>query len=450
MEELFENAQTLNVRVLNKIDEYGNWMSDESAVLGKGEIAIATIDSGDATGLIPPAVGIRVGNGKDKFKDLPWIQATAGDVHAWAKKATPDFGDLNETYKARLAEYITGVAESDTNTTYEFFYNDNVLTIMSYGIGDKEAGKGEVVGTFTIDDTTKVLKVAGATVNNIAVFAANGQIADAGKSLNDYVAKSEVAGYDFATKGELAEEVAELTNITTSLNTELGKTNAAVGELQAADVTLQANIDTKMAKVTGDAVEATDSNVAVSSLVTSTALEAKKYATQDALTAAVSELQTADTDLDTRLTAEEGKVAGLQTSVGNLETAVGVLNGEGEGSVKKAIDAAINKFAEDITDNDTIDTFKEVVDYISKHGDVVAGFVEDISELQDVAHDHDNMDELKTITGDDLTAWRAAVQSISGVEVAAKADNNIEITGVSTDLLKQGSKTIVFNCGNAF
>lgn len=57
-----------------------------------------------------------------------------------------------------------------------------------------------------------------------------------------------------------------------------------------------------------------------------------------------------------------------QSDLNTLSGRVDVLAGEGEGSVKKAIDAAINKFATDITDNDTVDSFKELVDWVAEHG----------------------------------------------------------------------------------
>jgi len=57
-----------------------------------------------------------------------------------------------------------------------------------------------------------------------------------------------------------------------------------------------------------------------------------------------------------------------QTELNTLSGRVDTLEGEGEGSVKKAIDDAINKFATDITDNGTVDSFKELVDWVAEHG----------------------------------------------------------------------------------
>lgn len=79
--------KTLNTRIALKYDSLENWLGS-SLVLKKGEIAIAEIPAGTGdSGLTPPAIGIKVGDGKKTFSQLGWIQAIAGDVNAWAKAA---------------------------------------------------------------------------------------------------------------------------------------------------------------------------------------------------------------------------------------------------------------------------------------------------------------------------------------------------------------------------
>ena len=51
-----------------------------------------------------------------------------------------------------------------------------------------------------------------------------------------------------------------------------------------------------------------------------------------------------------------------------IEALKSVLNGSGEGSIKEGASAAINEWAKQVTENKTIDTFKDIVDYIAKHG----------------------------------------------------------------------------------
>lgn len=77
----------INTRVQLKYDTLTNWLAS-SVILKAGEVAIATIaNANDHSGLTPPAIGIKVGDGNNTFANLNWIQAVAGDVPTWAKEA---------------------------------------------------------------------------------------------------------------------------------------------------------------------------------------------------------------------------------------------------------------------------------------------------------------------------------------------------------------------------
>ena len=69
-----------------------------------------------------------------------------------------------------------------------------------------------------------------------------------------------------------------------------------------------------------------------------------------------------------------------QSDLNTLSGRVNTLEGEGEGSVKKTVDDAINKFATDITDNDTVDSFKELVDWVATHGSEAGEMSKDIAD----------------------------------------------------------------------
>ena len=161
----------LNVRIYNKFDTYENWMKS-TLVLGAGEIAIASIPSGDNTGLTPPAIGVKVGDGSKTFSQLSWIQATAGDVYSWAKAATkPEYAASEIT---GLADFISGEIQ-DSNTEYSFSLAENYkLKIQKKDIG------GEYADYQTIDLTSafaaKADKVTGATAGNFAGLDSNGNL----------------------------------------------------------------------------------------------------------------------------------------------------------------------------------------------------------------------------------------------------------------------------------
>ena len=57
-----------------------------------------------------------------------------------------------------------------------------------------------------------------------------------------------------------------------------------------------------------------------------------------------------------------------------------VLTGDGEGSINKKIDAAINKFATDVTDDNVVNSYKELIDWVAKHGPEATEMASGISE----------------------------------------------------------------------
>lgn len=65
------------------------------------------------------------------------------------------------------------------------------------------------------------------------------------------------------------------------------------------------------------------------------------------------------------LDAEDKRLAGL---IASAEDKIAVLNGSAEGSVDKKIADAIDAFATQVTDDETINTVKELFDYVAQHG----------------------------------------------------------------------------------
>ena len=57
-----------------------------------------------------------------------------------------------------------------------------------------------------------------------------------------------------------------------------------------------------------------------------------------------------------------------------------VLTGDGEGSISKMIDVAINKFATDVTDDDVVNSYKELIDWVATHGPEATKMASGISE----------------------------------------------------------------------
>ena len=74
-----------------RYDTITNWMNSD-LILKQGEAAIAAFPNTSAY-QPPKAVGIKIGDGRHYFDELPWIQALAADVYSWAKASTPPSAD---------------------------------------------------------------------------------------------------------------------------------------------------------------------------------------------------------------------------------------------------------------------------------------------------------------------------------------------------------------------
>ena len=154
----------------------------------------------------------------------------------------------------------------------------------------------------------------------------------------------------------------------------------ASGDLASDVSTLQGQVASLIEKV-GSATQSETAATGLYALIEAAQKQADK-GVADAKTAN-DKAVAAQTDVDA-LEAVVGAndTAGLRKRIKTNEDAIGVLNGTGEGSVTKAVNDAINDFATKATENGTIDTFKELVDWVAGHPDIVNGLTGDINKLK--------------------------------------------------------------------
>ena len=229
-----------------------------------------------------------------------------------------------------------------------------------------------------------------------------------------------------------------------------------------------------------------------------TEVEAKGYAVK-------TEVDTSIKAVDDKITAANTAATELAGRVSANETAITTLNGTGEGSVTRTV---ADKIAEVVAGADKdFDTLKEIADWIMSDTTGAAKMQSDITSLKtlvgdtavatqienalkvdgvdkyalaselaaiaDKAHEHANKTVLDGITAEKVTAWDAAeanantytdeqigaipaataaalgLVKVDDVTIQAAADGTISVKAISTDLLVQGTDTLVFNCGNA-
>ena len=235
-----------------------------------------------------------------------------------------------------------------------------------------------------------------------------------------------------------------------------------------------------------------------SSKTSMTEVEAKGYAVKTEVDASIKAV-------DDKITAANTAATELAGRVSANETAITTLNGTGEGSVTRTV---ADKIAEVVAGADKdFDTLKEIADWIMSDTTGAAKMQSDITSLKtlvgdtavatqienalkvdgvdkyalaseltviaDKAHEHANKTVLDGITAEKVTAWDAAeanantytdeqigaipaataaalgLVKVDDVTIQAAADGTISVKAISTDLLVQGTDTLVFNCGNA-
>ena len=119
------------------------------------------------------------------------------------------------------------------------------------------------------------------------------------------------------------------------------------------------------------------------------------------------------------------------------------LTGDGEGSISKMIDAAINKFATDVTDDNVVNSYKELIDWVAKHGPEATKMAGGISENKTAITD------LKTLVGTlpegatSTTVVAYITEAINALSIGDYAKTTEVTTAISTALESYYTKTQV-------
>ena len=417
-------TKILNTRILTRIDTLENWLKS-SIILKKGEMAIATVPTGDTNGasLHLPATVIKIGNDVNTFAELPYLQAIAADVPTWAKAATPAIPAENIT---GLADFISGEIQ-DTDTQYTLIKGDNDYTYKLMSRAKGATNYTTEVATLTIPNPTSDINALKTLVGDVAVATQISNAIAALKLSETYEAKGAAAAVQTALLGDAAE----------AYNT--------LGKLEDAVIAAQASADEK---TTMAAVEAKDY---------ATKTEAQGYATAVVGTAA----DTADKDTVKGAKAyAKGLNDATNTRVEALETAIG----EG-GSVGSQIDAKIGELDAAEVAVGTGEIIEKVSQTdgkisVSKRalvaGDIptieqsqVNGLGAALAAKQDVlAFQSDNYDKEtnKVITKSDLDA---AVAGLSGAVHFIGVKESLPTSGNNGDICIVGNKEYVYSTSDS-
>lgn len=464
-------TKELMTRIQSKISTLAEWKSVESTFKPlRGEICIAEIPSGDPTATSAPTCLIKIGNGTDFFKDLTWLSARSADVQNFLKVDSEGNAWTQSAFEAWIKSLVT-IDDVDTSAFA-------TVTALNEVKGTADKNKTDLAELTTKVGTLETTHGTDKTALETAIAAAKKAGDDAQADLNAYKTSNDAAVGQALTDAKAYTDT--LANGAVKTNTEnIGKNATAIA-------TLRTDIQTGESINDFKAVEtALDGKQAVGDYATKS--EAQGYA--DAKDEAIAEAKKAGTDAAAAVTAlENGKVkdnadaiSELQTAVENLggasaetyetktdaaqkfvdakaytdelangqvkanKEAIEKLNGDAtiEGSVDQKVADAINDFATKVTgDNNTYDTFKELVDYIGNHGGEAAEMGAAIDALEtkvgeksvktqiEEAIAAENLDQYAT--DGDLSALSGTVSDMDAAYKAADKALGERIDGVVT------------------
>ena len=231
----------INTRVQLKYDTLTNWLAS-SVILKAGEVAIATIATANSdSGLTPPAIGIKVGDGNNTFANLNWIQAVAGDVPTWAKEAA---GATVKNWIDKAIEKIPAAPSGEGTTTFtsakliksvtqdkggkitNVTYEDITIDAVS-GLTTRLEGIDTAIGT-KLD--ANLASAAATTTNKLIDDAAAKDYADAAQTAAETTASNALSAAKTAILGE-----ANYSGTVKGAYAEAKKANDAIAALDVTD-----------------------------------------------------------------------------------------------------------------------------------------------------------------------------------------------------------------------
>ena len=208
-------TKTLQSRITLKYDSYENWLTSTFVPLA-GEACIATVATKPDGVHVQPTVLIKIGNGVDKYSDLPFIHALAADVIQACKSETALTEFVNKLItdgkfaSAADLEALTGrvsANEGEIDNLQTLVGSESVATqiqnaISALKLEENFDSKGSAAAVQLNLNQYKTTNDAAVKANADALTAIkDGASIDSFKDVEDALATKQAAG-DYATRTE--------------------------------------------------------------------------------------------------------------------------------------------------------------------------------------------------------------------------------------------------------
>lgn len=377
------STKVFNTRLQLKYDSYANWSAEEKQFkLLAGEIAVVNVPAETgADGIVhEPAILFKVGDGNKTFNQLPWASGLAADVHAWAKAETkPDYS----------------ASEISVVDTANFFEGANVETILAEIWTELKSltGGEEGAGSIASQIGAGIAALGSATVSEegkyvTGVSVVDGKLTISEASLPDY---SDV----YASKA-LEKTVADHISAVAEYDSRITAAQNKANEAAQAAADANANAETRVKTTDFDAFKTTNTeaiNAAASAGTTAAAgvqdnLDAYIESNDAALAGvkATADAAAVKEDVDAAFEAVNDDIKALEEASATHATKTELTNGLATKADKEAFEAVQttvnNFFSDEAVVNDTIDTLKEIANYIATDKEGAADITARVGALE--------------------------------------------------------------------
>lgn len=373
--------KTFNTRLKLKYDNYTNWVTKDPVLLA-GEIAVCVVPADTGAVNQEPCVLMKCGDGTKKFSELNFVSALSANSYSWALKPTKPEYQASEI--KNLEAYI-GEKVQDSNTTYKLEAdadNGHKFYLYAKELGDESFGSTPV-STITIPET----------VYTLVEGTANGTV-----KFNGTDVKVHGLGSAAYTAADAYDES---------------------GAAEAALASAKSYADGKDSAIAAAKKAGTDAQSAVDALSdkVGTVTEGKTVVQM------IADAQTAATYNDTA----------VKASIKSNADAIATLNGASTvtGSVDKKIADAINDFSTKVSEDGTVNTFKELIDYAATHQGEYSTLSGEVQK---------NTTAIATLNGKDTDAGSVA-KTVKDAVDAAKATLQGNIDGKVDKVTGKGLST---------
>lgn len=384
----------IKTRILNKFDLLSNYNNATNFYPLKGEICIAEIPSSASnSGLTPPAIGIKVGtwNGVDEdaskkaFKDLPWIQAIAGDIPAELKTAAGIDAEIAKLTTNRKLATVAELTAFETNVNSQITgINEKIGTEITFtknnSIAKNVKALQDAVGTGATGLATKVAALENALpVADFKSTTVKQAIADAKSGAIDEAATAAAGIYQ--TKAQATEDHNGLSASISGLSDKIGTETLSVsGATTVIDAINKVNTNLGTANQELDTAQADIENLKkVTKGYTAegsikTAIETADGKGQSALNKiGTATLANGKTTLSEEINAVNARVTSTNSNLTNVDGRIDTILGSDKaasGTQKTIRQIANEELAAQLIPGDAaeaLNTLQEIADWIQDH-----------------------------------------------------------------------------------